>query len=40
MVAQALRLPANFINGSIKDMRRRCARLLEAKGGHFEEGGW
>ena len=36
----ALRLPANFINGSIKDMRRRCARLLEAKGGHFEEGGW
>lgn len=35
----AMRLPAAFINASIKDMRRRCTRLRAAKGGHFEEGG-
>ena len=35
----AKRLPASFINRSIKDMKRRCQRLAAAKGGHFEEGG-
>lgn len=35
----ALRLPRSFINASIGDMRRRCQRLFEAKGHHFEEGG-
>ena len=35
----ALRLPSAFINKSIGDMRRRCRRLVAAKGGFFEEGG-
>ena len=35
----AMRLPAHFINDSIADMKERCARLLAAKGGQFEEGG-
>jgi transposase len=35
----AKRLPAEFVNKSIKDMRRRCERLDKAKGGLFEEGG-
>ena len=35
----ALRLPASFCDKSIKDMRRRCRLLFEAKGKHFEEGG-
>ena len=35
----AKRLPSDFINKSIGDMRRRCKRLLEAKGRFFEEGG-
>ena len=32
-------LPKCFILKSIGDMRRRCERLFEAKGGLFEEGG-
>ena len=35
----AMRLPARFIASSIEDMRRRCQRLLVAKGNNFEEGG-
>ena len=35
----ALRLPEDFINKSIGDMRRRCQRLHAAAGGLFEEGG-
>jgi transposase len=35
----AVRLPRAFLAKSIGDMRRRCQRLLEAKGGFFEEGG-
>ena len=35
----ALRLPTRFIQKSIGDMRRRCARLYDVRGGHFEEGG-
>ena len=32
-------LSKTFINKSIGDMVRRCKRLHDAKGGHFEEGG-
>ena len=32
-------LSTQFINDSIGDMKRRCQRLFEAKGGLFEEGG-
>ena len=35
----AVRLPPAVISRSIVDMRRRCEKLLEAKGDHFEEGG-
>ena len=35
----AFRLPAGFLNGCVGDMRRRCQRLKDAKGRHFEEGG-
>jgi hypothetical protein len=35
----AMRLPRRFIGKSVGDMRRRCQRLHEAKGGFFEEGG-
>ena len=35
----AKNLPKEFILKSIGDMRRRCQRLLEAKGHFFEEGG-
>jgi len=35
----ARNLPKQFINKSISDLKRRCERLLEAKGGLFEEGG-
>ena len=35
----AMRLPASFITKSIGDLRRRCARLYDARGGNFEEGG-
>ena len=35
----ALSLSPAFVRKAIGDMRRRCARLLEAKGGLFEEGG-
>ena len=35
----ALRLPRSFIESSVRDMQRRCQRLFEAKGHHFEEGG-
>jgi transposase len=35
----AVRLPKAFIQKSIGDMVRRCKRLYEAKGYHFEEGG-
>ena len=34
----ARNLPEKFINDSIGDLRRRCGRLLVARGGHFEEG--
>ena len=32
-------LPRSEVEASIADMMRRCRRLYEAKGGHFEEGG-
>ena len=35
----ALSLSPVFVRKAIGDMRRRCARLLAAKGGLFEEGG-
>ena len=35
----AMRLPTSFIKRSIGDLRRRCARLYDACGGNFEEGG-
>ena len=35
----AKNLPKEFIVNSIGDMRRRCQRLLKAKGHFFEEGG-
>ena len=35
----AVRLPKSFMEDSVADMARRCKRLHEAKGGHFEEGG-
>ena len=35
----ALRLPKKFIVKSNQDMKRRCQRLWEKKGFHFEEGG-
>ena len=34
----ALRLPSTFLTSSVQDMRHRCARLLAARGKHFEEG--
>lgn len=35
----ASKLPADFINKSIGDMKRRCQRLYNAAGGFIEEGG-
>ena len=35
----AKNLPAEFINKSIANLRERCKRLYDAKGGLFEEGG-
>ncbi len=35
----AQRLPESFVRRAVGDMRRRCQRLLAAKGGLFEEGG-
>ena len=35
----ASRLPQSFLEASIGDMVRRCKRLYDAKGWHFEEGG-
>ena len=35
----AMRLPKDFIAASVADMKRRCERILEAKGGLIEEGG-
>ena len=35
----ALGLPAAQMASSVGDMKRRCERLLAAKGGHIEEGG-
>ena len=35
----ATRLPAKFISDSIADMQRRCQRLWDEKGGHFQEDG-
>ena len=35
----AQKLPKEFIDKSIADMKRRCERLHVAKGGLFEEGG-
>ena len=34
----ALRLPPKFINSSIRNMKVRCQRLYQVKGGHIEEG--
>ena len=34
----AMRLPTDFINKSIEDMRTRCSRLRAAQGQHFREG--
>ena len=36
----AMSLPVSFVQNAIGDMRRRCQRLYDAKGGHFEEGGF
>ena len=33
----AFGLPKDFVCSSNQDMRRRCERLWQAKGGHFEE---
>jgi len=35
----AMKLPKAFVRKSIGDMRRRCQRLFDKKGGLFEEGG-
>ena len=35
----ALRLPKQFIDASIGNMRRRCQRVSDAGGSYFEEGG-
>ena len=35
----AMNLPQSFIDNPIGDMVRRCQRLYNAKGGHFQEGG-
>ena len=35
----ALGLPASVVAPAVGDMKRRCARLLAAGGGHIEEGG-
>ena len=35
----ATHLPKTFIAKAVADMKRRCQRLYEAKGNHFEEGG-
>ena len=35
----AKRLPTSFIDKAIANMKVRCQRLFEARGGHFEEGG-
>lgn len=35
----ALGLPTEQVASSVGDMKRRCTRLLAAKGGHIEEGG-
>ena len=32
-------LPRKFIDDSVADIGRRCQRLWDAKGGHFQEGG-
>ena len=34
----AMRLPADFINRRIENMRTRCLRLKAANGNHFREG--
>ena len=34
-----LRLPPQFMNSSIENLKERCQRLHKAKGGHIEEGG-
>ena len=34
----ALRLPSSFINTSLKNMKQRCQKLVDAEGGHIEEG--
>ncbi len=35
----AMRLPARLIDKTIRDMKRRCQKVYDAKGGFFEEGG-
>ena len=35
----ALRLPRSLIQKSIGDVCKRCERLYNARGEHFEEGG-
>ena len=35
----ALSLPSSVVTAAVGDMKKRCARLKAAKGGHIEEGG-
>ena len=35
----AVSLPRTFLEQTIGDMARRCRRLFEVRGHHFEEGG-
>ena len=35
----ALKLPKSFVDKAIGNMAKRCKRLYDAEGGHFEEGG-
>jgi len=35
----AMNLPSTFINKALGNLQHRCAKLLEARGGHFAEGG-
>ena len=35
----ALGLPSSTLSAAVGDMKRRCARLVAAKGGNIEEGG-
>ena len=35
----AMRLPRRFVKSCIQNMKTRCARIIDTKGLHFEEGG-